>query len=196
LDAYNVVGQFFTAVQPLIARVPELNSLPIDARRAITQHNLNTIGAANGIFICRELDIYKNPCFWNPCIIGYGPEFMAECVGNSARCDPNSNLIKVMLFVASFSSNCSVVTYNSDENLTTITSSMELVRIQNLYVTMLWKYLLYLYGFKEAAIRYSYLIKNILDVTRMLSLMPKNETHDLMVEAITTETERALIVKD
>jgi hypothetical protein len=77
-----------------------------------------------------------------------------------------------------------------------MTSSMDLIRIQNVYITMLWKYLVYLYGFKEAAIRYSYLVKNILDVTHMLALMPKNKTHDLMVETITTETERALIVKD
>jgi hypothetical protein len=184
------------AVQPLIERSPDLNSLPLDARRALTKHNLNTTGAANGILICRELDMYKNPCFWNPCITSYGPEFMAECVGNSARCDPNSNLIKVMLFVMTFSSNCSIVTYNSEEPLTTMTSSMDLIRIQNVYITMLWKYLVYLYGFKEAVIRYSYLVKYVLDITHMLALMPKNETHDLMVETITIETERALIVKD
>jgi hypothetical protein len=195
-DAYNVVGQFFATVQPLIERSPDLNSLPLEARRALTKHNLNTTGASNGLFICRELDMLKNPCFWNPCIVSYGLEFMQMCVRNSARCDPNGNLIKTMLFVMTFSSSCSIVTFNSEEPLTTMTSSIDLIRIQNVYITMLWKYLLYLYGFKEAVIRYSYIIKYILDVIHMLELMPENEQHDLMIETIATETERALIIKD
>jgi len=195
-DTYNIIGQFYTSIQPLIEHSPDLNSLPLDARRVITKHNLNSTGAINGIFVCREMDLFRNPFFRNPCNIHYGSEFIIECTRNSARCDPNGSLIKMMLFIMAFSSNCSIVTFNEQESLTTMSYAIDLISIQNVYITMLWKYLVYLYGFKEAVLRFSYIVKNIIDIIHMLELQPKNETHDLMVETIITETERALLIKE
>ncbi|CAF3388138.1 unnamed protein product [Rotaria sp. Silwood1] len=195
-DTYNMVGQFFTGVQSLIGHSPDLYSLSFDARRALAKHNLSTVGAFNGIFLCRELDLFNNPVFFNACCLYYGAEFIMNCSRHSARCDPNGSLIKMLLFVVTFSSNCSIVTFDDKEPVTIMSTSIDLIRIQNLYVTVLWKYLLYVYGFKEATRRFSYLVKNIIDITHMLESMPKNETHDLMIETIATETERALVIKD
>ncbi|CAF3365469.1 unnamed protein product [Rotaria sp. Silwood1] len=195
-DTYNMVGQFFTGVQSLIGHSPDLYSLSFDARRALAKHNLSTVGAFNGIFLCRELDLFNNPVFFNACCLYYGAEFIMNCSRHSARCDPNGSLIKMLLFVVTFSSNCSIVTFDDKEPVTIMSTSIDLIRIQNLYVTVLWKYLVYVYGFKEATLRFSYLVKNIIDITHMLESMPKNETHDLMIETIATETERALVIKD
>ncbi|CAF0756235.1 unnamed protein product [Rotaria sordida] len=195
-DTYNMVSQFYTGVQSLIERSPDLYSLSADARRALTKHNLNTVGAFNGIFLCRELNLFNNPIFFNACSLYYGTEFILNCSRHSGRYDPNGNLIKMMLFVVTFSTNCSIVTFDDKEHFTVMSRSIDLIRIQNLYVTVLWKYLVYLYGFKEAVLRFSCLVKNIIDITHMLELMPKNETHDLMVESIAIETERAVAIKD
>lgn len=191
-----MISQFFTGIQSLIENIPDLNSLSFSACRALTKHNFNSAGAYNGIYLCRELDLYNNPIFFNAASTYYGTEFLVNCAKNSARCDPNGSLIKMMLFVITFSTNCSIVTFDYNEYITIMSSSIDLIRIQNAYVTMLWKYLVYLYGFKTAAIRFSSLVKNILDIIHMLELMPKNEKHDLMVEEIAVETERALVVKD
>jgi len=195
-DFQGVISQFFMAIQPLIERSPDVNSLSAESRRTLIKHNLSTTGAVNGIFICRELNLYRNASFWNPCCVQYSVEFMEHCVRNSSRCDPNGNLIKMMLFVLTFSTNCSVVIFDPEESLTSIKCSLDLIHIQNVYVTMLWKYFLYLYGFKEAVIRYSYMVKNLVDIIQMLSHMPKNEGHDSMVEKIVNQTERALIIED
>jgi hypothetical protein len=195
-DTYNIVEQFFTGIQSLIERSPDLYSLPPNARRALTKHNLHSTGAVNGIFLCRELDLFNNPVFLNPCMIFYGAAFMTECAQNSARYDQNGSLIKIMLFVMSFCSNCSIVTYDDQEDITTMSTSLDLIRVQDMYITTLWKYLVYLCGFKEAVIRYSYLVKMIIDVIHMLELMPKNETHEHMIDRIVVETERALIIKN
>jgi hypothetical protein len=77
-----------------------------------------------------------------------------------------------------------------------MSSSIDLIRIQNIYITMLWKYYLYLYQFKEAVIRFSHFVKIILDLIHILELQPKNDAHDLMIETIVTETERVLLIKD
>ena len=195
-DTYNIVGQFFTGIQSLIEHSPDLYSLPFDARRALTKHNLHTTGAVQGIFLCRELDLYNNPIFLNASTICYGAEFMAECAQNSSRCDQNGSLFKIILFVLTFCSNCSIVTFDNQEYITTMSNSIDLIHIQNIYVTMLWKYLVYLYGFKEAVLRFSYLVKNIIDIIHMLEFMPPNETHNHMIDTIVIETERTLLIKD
>lgn len=195
-DTYGMIAQFLTGIQTLIEHSPDSKSLSLDARRTLTKHNLHTIGAVNGIFISRELDLLNNPFFRNPCNIHYGSEFLIECTRNSARYDPNGSLIKILLFVMAFSSNCSIVTFNEQELLTNMSSSIDLISIQNVYVTMLWKYLIYLYGFKDAVIRFSYLVKSIVGIIHMLELMPENEVHNLMVETIAIKTERALLVND
>lgn len=195
-DTYSIIGQFFSGIQPLIERTPDLYSLPKDARRVLTKYNLDSAGAFNGIFLCQEFDLYRNPYFSNSCDIHYGHEHMLESIRNSSQCDPNGNLNRIMLFVMAFSSNCSAVYYHSEQPVSSVQSSVSLIRIQNVYITMLWKYFLYLYGFKEAVIRYSYIIKNFLNVTQMLASMQKNDTHDLMIETIKTEAERALIIRN
>jgi hypothetical protein len=193
---YNMISISFTGIQSLIERSPDLSSLSIDARRALTKHNLISIGSVNGIFLSRELDLYNNPLFLNACNEYYGVEFLKNCAQHSARCDPNGSLMKIMLFVITFSSNCSIVIFDDQENITTMSSSLNLIRVQNAYVTMLWKYLIYLYGFKEATLRFSSIVKSIIDVTRMLESMSENKTHDLMVETIVAETQRSLIIED
>jgi len=195
-DTYNMISISFTGVQSLIERSPDLSSLPIDARRALTKHNLKSTGSVNGIFLSRELDLYNNPLFLNACNALYGVEFLKNCAQHSARCDPNGSLMKIMLFVITFSSNCSIVIFDDRENITTISSSLDLIHVQNVYVTMLWKYLIYLYGFKEATLRFSSIVKSIIDVTRMLESMPENITHDLMVETIVAEAQRSLLIED
>ena len=40
---------------------------------------------------------------------------------------------------------------------------MELIHVQNIYVTMLWKYLIYIYGYNGAVMCFTKIIKNVLD---------------------------------
>jgi hypothetical protein len=195
-EAYNIVGQFFTGIQSLIEHSPDLYLLPVDARRALTKHNLSSTGAMNGIFLCHELDLYNNVIFINICNFFYGSEFMIDCARNSSRCDTNGNLIKIMLFIMTFSSNFSIVTFDNEEHITTMSSSIDLFQVQNVYVTMIWKYLVYLYGFTAAVLRFSSLVKSVLGIMHMLEVMPTNESHNHMVDTIVQETERSLILKD
>ena len=195
-DTYNMIGQFFTDIQSLIECSPDLSSIPVDARRALTKHNLNSTGSLNGIFVCREHDLLNNSIFLNACNVTYGVEFVQSCIRSAARCDPNGILVKIILFVMTFSSNCSIVIFDDQEDIITTSSSLDLIRVQDVYVTMLWKYLIYLYGFREATLRFSSLVKSIIDIIHILELMPENKTHKLMVETIVLETEHALRIED
>ena len=195
-NIYQLIGQFFASVQSMIERSADAHSLPMNARRALTKHNLVLAGSMNGIFLSRELDLYSNAIFLHGSSAYYGSGFLKDCLRHSRRCDTNGNLMKILISISIYSSSCSIVQFDHQEDENTMASSIDLVRIQDTYVTTLWQYLLYLYGFAEAVVRISLLTKNILDILHMLESMPTNATHTEMMDRMIDATERALTIED
>ncbi|CAF4772032.1 unnamed protein product [Rotaria sp. Silwood1] len=168
LELTNLIRELFSSIGPLIERSSDFHSLPVNVRQILVKRNLYITGSMNGLFLC-------------------------QCRRKIARYDPNGSLIKIFVFILAFSSNCSLVTYDSQADLTIMSNSIHLVPIQNVYITMLWKYLIYLYGFKEAVLRFTRLIKDVLDLVNMLSQAPQTETRSRIMNPIVTETEHTLM---
>jgi len=61
---------------------------------------------------------------------------------------------------------------------------------------MMFKYMLYRYGYNEASLRFARLIKSSLDQNLMVLGDMDLKIHDQMVQTITDETERSLTVHD
>lgn len=75
-------------------------------------------------------------------------------------------------------------------------NTLSLLQIQNVYVEMMFKYMLYRYGYNEAALRFASLIKSCLEQNRMVSGDGYLRQHDEMVQKITEQTERSLTLSD
>jgi hypothetical protein len=192
----NIITQVFGSVEPLINRSLHLHSLPIDARRALIKHNMHIAGSLNQLFLFRELNVYKNPTILNALTVLYGHDVVRTCGRNIDECDPNGNLIKMLIFILVFSSNCSLVTYDDQEDIRTMSSSIHRIEIQNVYITAFWKYLVHLYGFEEAVVRFSSLMKLILNMLHIAEVIFSNGTHNQTVDAIVTQTERSLVIRN
>ena len=131
------------------------------------------------------------------CSALYGYDYMAKCAQDNRRLEANGSLLKLMLFVLIFSSNCSIVFYPGDASSGAVveeeeegedgvgggrdswnetkrkTNTMkELLGMQDVYVTMLWKYMVYLYGYNQAAVRFSSMIKSVIDMFRRVEELP------------------------
>jgi hypothetical protein len=100
-----------------------------------------------------------------------------------------------MLLIIAFSGNCSLIIPGYTENHTRTTSVISLIRIQNILVTMFWKYLNYQYGFLGAVKCFNSLIKFILNILRWSNDRPSAEHID-MVDTIIENTERSLTIED
>jgi hypothetical protein len=193
-ETYKMVGSFFKGIQSIIHASMPFCPLSIDAQRTRSKHNLDSTGALHGIFICQELDLFRNETFYNAASLYYGSDFLHTCTRNAQRCEQNGALMKIFLFIMTYSSNSSIVTLNLHEPISDIRNSLALIHLQDIYVTILWKYLVYLYGYEQAVSRMCSLVKNILDILHMLETMPVNEKHQQMVETIAEETEKLLVI--
>lgn len=192
----DIINQLHNGVQPLAERSADLRLLPIDARRAAAKHNMYNSGSVNALFLFRELDLYNNPTLMDVVQNFYTNDIVRQFARNSHECDPNGTLIKIFLFLLIFSSNCSIVMFDEQEDLRTISSSIHLVEIQNLYVTMFWKYLLYLYGHDEAVRRFTGLIQRSLNILHIAELILNNTVHSQVIDTLIADTERSLIIDD
>jgi hypothetical protein len=195
-DTLNLLIQCFNNILPLMENSSDFRCLSNNARRALMLHNLYYTGALNGYFIARETDSFRNPTFMSSCSVLHGCDFMMKCAQDNQRLVPNGNLYKLMLFVLIFSSSCSIVIFNDKEDINTMTSSIELSRIQNVYATMLWKYLIYLYGFNGAVMHFSSMIKNIVDILIRANEASEHMAQKILFDRVVTQMERSLSITD
>ncbi|CAF4365241.1 unnamed protein product, partial [Rotaria sp. Silwood2] len=192
----NLIRELYSSIGPLIECSPDFHSLPVNVRQVLVKRNLYITGAMNGLFLCRELSVLNNVTVHNFYVQLYGCDYMIECHRNIAQYDSNGSLIKIFIFILAFSTNCSIVKCDNEGDISITSNPINLVSIQNVYATMLWKYLVYLYGFKEAALRFTRLVKSVLDLISMLNKAPQIETRHRIMDTIITETERTLVIGD
>ncbi|CAF2382477.1 unnamed protein product [Rotaria sp. Silwood2] len=193
-EIVNLLRELYGSVGPLMERSSDFHSLSVNTRQVLVKHNLYITCVMNGLFLCRELNVFDNMAVFNSYNQLSGPEYMIECRRNIAQFDSNGTIIKIFIFIIAFSSNYSIVTYDKQVDISIISNSINLVAIQNVYVTMLWKYLIYFYGFREAILRFTRLVKNSLNLITMVNSMPRNETRNRMRDKILMDTQRTLVI--
>ena len=177
----------------LIKVSPQFQSLPFDLRRKLMKNNLYLTNCLNRLLIHREIDLFTNETFVMSFQSFYGSILFEKCLSFLKKTELNGIFFKVIVFVLIFSSNSSIVIdhfpieTNIDLNLKSI------LEFQDLYITLLWKYLIYQYGYTEAILRYASLIKTILDMHFVMETMIQNDWYCEMIKQINIEVEEILI---
>ena len=90
---------------------------------------------------------------------------------------------------------CSTVRFHGLESVTTLSNSLVLSHIQNLLVTVFWKYLTYRYGLTNAIRCFSSLVKFLIDLVKSVDRLSTAE-HLRMIDIIIEESTRLLIIED
>lgn len=75
-----------------------------------------------------------------------------------------------------------------------LSSPMLILNIQNFYVELLFKYMLYRFGHHEAVMRFSNLIKSAVDQITLSNTAREILIHQAIVQNVVDETERSLNV--
>ena len=182
-------------MQPFVERSAYFHHLSIDGRVTLIHHNSHTAGAVNCILLMRELDALNNAGFVAASHAIYGPTILVYMNRFVNQLEQNGTLVKVMFLILAFSSNCSVVVCNQSEDMHALSSSIALAQVQDILVTMLWKYLLYLFGFAGAVQRYSLMIKLVLDILGSSNDQMSGE-HSKMIDSLVEETTHSLAIAD
>jgi hypothetical protein len=64
--------------------------------------------------------------------------------------------------------------------------------IQNIYIEIMFKYMIYQFGYNEASLRFAALVKSFLDQSMCVLRAAEVQTHDQLMQTIVKETETVL----
>ena len=189
-----MIGTFYTAIQPLLERSPYFNDLSPSIQQLVIRNNLYGTGALNAMYAAAEAKLFESASHIVNCNEIYGADYILETQRLLGRMESNGTLIKIMLTILAFATNSSVVSY--DQSIDAINQSSErssliLLRIQDTIITMLWKYLVYQFGFTQAVQRFDHLVKNFLDILERIHANA-SEQHTRMLDSIVEKTTQAL----
>ena len=153
-------------MQPFIERSPWFFNLPHETRRTIIQNNLSGLGSFNAVIATIEANLFDEDMYMNNCKEIYGKDYVDENFRIVSKFESNRTLFKIFLMILTFSTNCSIISYEQAFQWIPLSNfhSYHLNQIQNTFVTMLWKYLVYQYGHAGAVRCFVRVVKNYLDL--------------------------------
>ncbi|CAF1500913.1 unnamed protein product [Adineta ricciae] len=173
---------------------PYFYSLPLDAQKYLVHHNIYATSSLKALYLTRQADLWNNEDFQISYIELYNESTLKRTAAMSQRLDPNGLYVKIMLYIIAFSSNYSIVNYNALENSSDSSNLKRLTSVQDICASLLWKYLTYQYSFQESVIRYSSLIKILLDILSILEYKINIHEFNKMMNNIVEQTEQSFVL--
>lgn len=192
---FDIVKHFYLNIQSFIESTPYHQQLSKQDYEQLIEQNLQVSGAINGMFIVRESQAIDYPAFRAGCDAIYPPYVTADYIKLITQMHPNSVYMKIILMVLVFSTICRIVTFNSSIKISSNSNSLFIFNIQNIFVTVYWKYLLYQHGFRDAVQLLNDLSKFILNIMRNISEQ-ESKQHSELIDTVIVDTTRVPATKD
>lgn len=191
------LGQCNSTIEQFIGRSPHFQALAPVARRALIKRNVFWAFLFQNFLLSRQINHLADPKLTLSVVQTFGSHFFQQISQLFHEMDPNETIHKVMFFVSAFFSNGSLITFNGlDDDVLSTTVSIDLIRIQDIYVSMLWKYLVYRYGFAEAVRRYLSLISTILSGYEILKRLDGSKSYDEAYNMVVKQMQSSLIIDE
>jgi len=193
----TLVDEFLVSIYETAGRYLRFNAdlrhLSSDDRSIILRSAADNVACIGGTYIMQHYQLYDLDVFLTTMNVKYGNRTMDIHIPARKYIDSDVVLVKLAISLFAFSENSCCYYSNLSKDLT---NPIHIVKIQNKYAELTWKYLLYKYG------RYA-AVKQFLNLTLWLasmsilaihaqSLAPHLNDIDLVIE----QTELAFILDD
>ncbi|CAF3830329.1 unnamed protein product [Rotaria sp. Silwood1] len=197
-QTFNLFASFYTAVQSFVNVTADFRILTVAEQRSLFQRNLHGLFNLYSILMLRDAGIFNN--MRNESIIAplYGQEIVHRAKRISMKLDFDSTLVKMLHMIFAFSTNCYTINYNPHmNNDALLTGTFRLLGSQDVYTEILWKYMIYRYGYEETILRFTALIKIILDqIILSTDTYMNNRYHQIIVDDLVEKAKHSLSLNE
>lgn len=183
----NFLGKCYRTLTQIIEGIFHLNISSKNDRRILIERTITSLGGLNGLFIVRELNLHNNYEYTSCAITIYGSTLAQKVAYNANHMDTDGTLIKILLIILSFST-CYDTINPTDTNL--LLNTNEIFLTQNIYIEIMFKYMLFRYGYNEASVRFAKLIKIVLDQNMCLGTAGDIQSHKTMIKTVIQDADR------
>lgn len=195
-DVLKIIDCVFKSVRLFVSSTPDFQVLSLNEQQSLFERNLLGVSSFCSSIFFRDTHFLENSTCCNSFITVYGLEIVEQVKYFIEQLDLDSTLFKLMLLVIAFSSNCMIVgEHENMHNDSFIFGTFRLYGSQNIYLELLWKYMLYQYGYSETVIRFSKLVKCVLSkISQAASIYMSNGIIHDFIDEVTEKTKETLII--
>jgi len=195
-DVLKTASSAFTSLQSFISSTPDFQVLSLNEQQALLKRNLHGMGPFAATIAFRDTNFLRNSKCYSGFTAFYGSETAMRVEHIINQLDPESTLLKFILLVIFFSSNCFVVDIHENMyNDSFLLGTFRLFGSQNVYVELLWKYMLYRYDYHETVLRFTGLVKCVLDkIKQTSSLYMNNKIHNNLIYGVVEQSKESFII--
>ena len=182
---HNLFTAYYTTAQSFVASAADYKILTVHEQRSLLKRNLNGLFIFCAEIVCRDLAMLDNPVWMKTLTYTLGSDMIERKRYLNDRLEQDATLLKLMLIIVAFSSNCYMLDENqSIYNDQLLLGTFRLLGSQNVFVEILWKYMIYRYGHRETVIRFTGLVKQTLDLILLaVNLYKHNTIHQSFVDS-------------
>ncbi len=182
-SVHDFLSSLFAKGQFLFENNPDFHSLDPQDRSFLIYRQMKYLTIISSLFIAQQSHLFEYPAF-NEAI----ETFFGRIVTNTNKLFRfDIPFLKLALAIISFSS----FDYTINENLT---NPKRILRIQDMYIELTWRYLVYVYDDKQAIICFSNFIRCISTAISDVVLMKEKKNLTDMINVIIERTEQAFIL--
>ncbi len=195
LKPLEIASQIFISVQSFISALPDFRILTIDEQTSLFERNLHGIAGFYFMLVFRDTKILDNFTCLKAFKSVYGLEIMLLAKNATDQLDSDSTLIKLMVIIFAFSSHCFIINKRAIiERDSLLHGTFRLLGSQNVYLELLWKYMIYRYGSNQSILRFSRLTQTFLCMLKTSAIIyMTNKAHQNMVDDTIKKIKQSLI---
>lgn len=192
----HILKSLFTTMQSFISSIPDFQILTLNEQNSLFERNLHGIAALYASLLFRDTGIIENIKCLESFTKFYGFDMIIQVKRSNNQLDLDPTIVKIMLIIFAFSS-C-FLTININKNMyndSLLFGTHRLVGSQNVFVELLWNYMIYRYGFYDSIRRFTRLITFLLDLIKYSAMNYTNNLnhHNLVDDAIINTKEILMI---
>ena len=155
----KTIHSLFMSMYSFIQSSPDFRLLTFNNQISLIHRNLYGVVNLYYIIVFRDSTMINNGKCLERFINIYGPEMIILTKHLCERLDFDSTFLNTMLMIFALSSNCQVGNrFESKWNESVAFDTHRLFTAQNIYVEVLWNYLIYRYGYPQSIRRWAQLI--------------------------------------
>ena len=190
-DLTDLYKSFLTKVQ-IFENNEDAHSLCLQDRSILIHTTVKLMASFGGLFLLHQTKILYDPVFFTNNMLLFGTDGMASCKQTASHLDDDMTFVKLIMAMSSFS------TFNYTTFQNTIPKNLidvkKVLRIQNTYVDLAWRYMVYKHGYQHAILRFTQLVRCFLYFVRATSESDEHQVYTHIIDTVGEQIEQALVL--
>ncbi|CAF1283122.1 unnamed protein product [Adineta steineri] len=186
------IGTIFNEAQLLYKNNQDFLSLSLEDRSTLLHSTTAHTASLSSNFIFHQIGLMDCPTYYNSLEIITHASLIPTAKRIANRLDFDIIVIKLMLAILSFST----ISYTSYSNSppVNLSNTKLILKIQDTYIDLTWRYLVYKYNYEQAIKCFSDLIRCLFAINQAMVEIEEIQWYTNMVDSFVQTTEQILIV--